>query len=438
MRFREILLVIFLLAVGVVIYQAQTGRWDLRFGWDDGTFGWGGKEYAFEETQVIEAPLPSGLEITNSHGWVEVRGTDQETVQLTFKKRIWRRDEADAQEVAGKLKCVVNKTADRLSLSTNREEFTKRNFETGFVLVVPRRMAVTVDNSYGLVRVESVKEATVHNRHGRASAADIDGACVLDSTYDDIEALNVKADCRVLGRHADVRIAGVAGGLRVDNTYGEIRFEDIEGKTDVVGNHCPVDGRRAKGPVSVETSYEGISLSDVGPARVRAHHCPVEAAEVHGDLDVQTTYEPVKARSVQGNFLVTGNNVEVTASGITGQEISITSSHENVDLSDFAAKVTISLRHGNIVLSPSSLKFPVDVRSEYGNIDFYWPAGEASPLEAQSRGGSVKWGLSGKPSLEKSNGTSLVKAFVENTGKPAVFLSTSYGDIRIEEKHGTF
>jgi len=435
MRFREILLVVFLLAVGVVIYQAQTGRWDLHFGWDDdGMFGWGGKEFAFEETQVIEAPLPSALEITNSHGWVEVRGADQETIQLTFKKRVWRRDEADAREVDGKLKPVIKKTADRVSISTNRDDFTKRNFETGFVLVVPRRMIVTVTNSYGPVKVEAVKEATVDNRHGRVAVSDIEGSCGIESSYEDIQAMNVKASCKILGHHSNIRILGVAGDLRVENSYGEVRFEDVGGKADVVASHSPVDGRRVKGPVSVETSYERISLTDAGAARVEAHHCPVEAVDIHGDLDVRTSYEPVKARNIQGNFLVTGNNVEVTASGVTGQDINITTSHENVDLSDFSGKVTISLRHGNTVLSPSALKFPVDVRNEYGSIDFYWPAGEASPLEAQTRGGSIKWGLTGRPEVEKTNGTSLVKAFIENTGRPGVHLSTTYGDIRIEGK----
>jgi len=432
MKFREILLVIVLLAVGVVVYEVQTGNWT-TWGWtfnEDGEFFGFGKAYSFEETQTIEAPVPASLEVTNSHGWVEVRGADQETVQLTFQKKVWRRDEADARAVADKLHYILKKSADRLSFSTNRDEFTKRNFETGFILVVPRRMTVTVTNSYGLVKVASLKEADLRNRHGRVSASDIEGACALESSYEDIEA-----GCRIINRHANVKALSVAGDLSVDHSYGEVRFEDVGGKAVISGSHSEVDGRRVQGPVSVESSYERISLINAGATRVRARHCRVEAQDIHGDLDVETTYEPVKAMNVQGSLRVSGNNVEVTASLIKGPEISVASSYENVDLEDFSAKVKISLRHGGLVLRPSDLKFPVDVRDEYGDIDLYWPAGEASPLEAQARGGSVHWGLSGKPSLEKSNGTSLIKAFVENTDRPAVSLSTSYGDIRIQEKH---
>lgn len=435
MRFREVLLVIVLLVAGVIIYQAQTGKWDLNFGWEDNVFGWG-KEYGYEESMTIEAPLPAALEITNSHGWVEVRGGDQETVQLTFKKRVWLKEETGAREIADKLHYKLDRTADRLTLSTNRDAFTKRNFETGFVLTVPRRMTVKVTNSYGQVKVESVKEADVRNRHGQVSVSEIDGPCRLESSYEAIEARDLKAGCEVVNKHADVGVYMVAGDVRVEAPYCQVRIEDAGGKAEVTGGHSAVEARRVQGPVSVESSYEDISLSETGGVRVRARHAAVEASDIRGDLDVQTTYEPVKARNVSGSFEVSGNNVQVTADGIGGRQISVTTTHEGVELSGFSAELKVFVRHGNVILRPNAFGFPLDVRCEYSNIDLYWPAGEAAPLEAQSRGGNVSWGLPGKPSLEKSNGTSVVKAFVENAGRPGVTLSTTYGDIRIEEKNG--
>jgi DUF4097 and DUF4098 domain-containing protein YvlB len=432
MKFKEILLVIILLAAGFVVYQAQTGQWDVTFGWDDGFFGWG-REYTFEETAVIEAPLPSVLEVTNSHGWVEIRGGDRETVQLTFTKRIRRREEADAREVSDRLHYVLDRTANRLSFSTNRDEFRRTGFETGFVLTVPRGMSVTVRNSYGPVDVEEVRDATVRNRHGEISVARIEGPCSLETSYEDVRAEDLKADCRIVNRHAGVRVLTAAGDLRVDNAYGEVRFEDIGGKADVVAAHAEINGSRVQGPVTAETSYEKITLRGVGAARVRARHAAVEAEDVRGDLDVETTYEPVTARDVRGSLTVAGNNVAVTASGIAGPAISVTTSYEPVDIRDFAARLTVSLRHGNLVLAPSELRFPIDVRDEYGSIDFYWPVGAGAPLEARSRGGNVKWDIPGRPDVEKTNGTSFVKAFAASTGGPAVFLSTSYGDIRLEE-----
>jgi len=435
MKFREVLLVVVLLLAGVVIYQVQTGGWPVNFGWEGDVIGWG-HEYGFEESRTIEAPLPATLEVTNSHGWVEVRGGDQEAVQLTFKKRVWRKDEAEAKAVADKLQCKVDRTGDRLMLSTNRDEFTKRGFETGFVLTVPKRLAVKVENSYGAVKVEAVKEADVRNHHGEVTASDIDGPCRLESSYEAVEARNLRAGCEVINKHADVTLLKVAGDVRVEAPYGTIRIEDVGGKADVTGGHSPVELRRVQGPVSVDTSYEDISLAETGPARVRARHAAVEATDIKGDLDVQTTYEPVRARNVAGGFQAYGNNVQVTADGVDGKEISVTTTYEPVELSGFSAALKVSVRHGSVTLRPSALGSPMDVRGEYAAIDFYWPAGGSAPLEAETRGGSVSWGLPGRPSVQKTNGTSVVKAFVENAGRPGVTLSTTYGDIRIEEKAG--
>jgi hypothetical protein len=103
MKFREVLLVVVLILAGLVVYQVQTGHWNLDFNWG-GDFAGFGKEYASEETRTIDAPLPPAIEVVNGHGWIEVRGGDQQNVVLTFKKVVWRRTEEEAKDVADRLK----------------------------------------------------------------------------------------------------------------------------------------------------------------------------------------------------------------------------------------------------------------------------------------------------------------------------------------------
>ncbi len=100
MRFREILLVAVLILAGFAFFQFKTGKWSADWDWDwfDG-FDRYSRESSAEETRTIEAPLPPSIEVRNGHGWVEVRGADQETVQLTFKKVAWRRTEEEAREI---------------------------------------------------------------------------------------------------------------------------------------------------------------------------------------------------------------------------------------------------------------------------------------------------------------------------------------------------
>jgi len=431
MKFREVLLVVVLILAGLVVYQVQTGHWNLDFNWGDDFAGLG-REYTTEETRTIEAPLPPVIEVVNGHGWVEVRGGDQDTVQLTFKKVVWRRTDEEAKDVADRLRYSLSAAADKLTLATNRDEFRKKNFETGFILTVPRTMIVRITNAYGVVRVEGVKEATVHNRHGELYASDVQGPCALETSYEDLEAQKIQGECRITNSHGDVRAVSVAGDLWIETSYAQVRVEDAGQKTDVRGSHIDVDARRVQGAVQVETSYEKVFLSDVGPAAVSAQHSAVTVENVRGDLDVRTSYEEVRATGVQGRFLVDAHNASVSATGIGGSEISVKTSYENVELAEFSAEVTVLLRNGNVVLKPRDLKHGMDVRNEYGTIHLAWPAGETPRLEARSKGGEVEWGLSEKPDVEQTNGVSLVKAFTANSGSPLIYLSTTYENIRIE------
>ncbi len=432
MKFREVLLVIVLILGGLVLYQVKTGHWNFDWGWG-GDFGFVGQEVTAEETRTIDAPLPRAIEIQNGHGWVEVRGGDQDFAQLTFKKVVWRRNKEQAQEIAGQIKYTLTSTADKLTLATNRDEFRRKNFETAFILTVPRSMFVSVVNAYGPVRVEGVREADVRNRNGKVYASSVEGPCVLETSYDDLEARGIKGACRIVNKNGDVLAASVAGDLSVETTYARIRVEDIGGKADLRANNTSVEAMRVTGAVTVDTSYEKVTLADVGPAKVSGHNMAVTAGNVRGDLEVRTSYETVRATGVQGKLLVDAHNSTVVAAGIGGPVISIRTSYENVSLADFTAEASVVCRNGNVSLEPRDLKYGLDVRNEHGRIDLVWPAGEKARLEARSKGGSVSWGLADKPDVDETNGVALVKAYSANAAAPLIYLSTSYEDIRIEE-----
>jgi hypothetical protein len=340
MKFREILLLGVLLVAGLVVYQVQTGHWDIRLDWDEDLFGLS-REYSYEETRVFEAPVPAALAVDNGHGWVEVRGGEQDHIELTFKKTIRRRSEEDAREVAGQLLYTVGRTEDRMSLGTNREEFRKRNFETGFVITVPRGTSVEIVNAHGPVHVESVAGLTVRNRHGKLDISDIQGPCVLETSYRAADVQNIGGDCSIISKHAQIRAASVSGDLRVETRYARARVEDVGGTAEIVGRHMEVEARRVQGPVSIETSYERVTLDDVGPAKVRARHATVTAENVRGDLDVETSYQRVRALGVQGDLIVSANNSSVAAMGVGGRTISVRTSYANVELADFSSEVSI-------------------------------------------------------------------------------------------------
>ncbi len=434
MKPKEVLLLILIVFVGVVFYQARTGGIRIDGDWE-GPFG-GGRAFDFEESLTLESPVPARIEIRNAHGDVEVRGADQGTVTLTLLKEVRRRNASEAKAVADALKPVVKKEAGRLEISTNRETFPKKSFTTSFRLVVPAGADVAVIDSYGTVTVSGVRSAVIDAPHGQVDAADVAGDLSVTNSYEDVAVARVGAACRVASRHADVVVRQAGGEVRIDHSYGKVEVSDAAAGVTLAAEHSEVSLLRVKGAVDVRTTYESVSLVDVGPATVIGEHMSVAADGVGGALKVATTYGSVRANGVTGDLDVEGRSVGVVGRSIAAGTIRIATSYEDLDLADFTGRADVSISHADAILAPGAIASAIDVKNVYGAIRFIWPAGARVPFEGRSKGGAVKWGLAARPDVETTNGESLVKAFAGAAEGASVTLATSYDDVVVEETAG--
>ena len=433
MKAREAILAILIIAAGVFLYYAKSGKLDTV--WDEGDLGWFGRgeEFVFEETEDIPGPLPAEIQVINSHGTVDIEGTTTDKIAVAFKKSIFRRNREEAQKVADLLKMVVNREEAKLILTTNRDEFRRKNFETHFKLTVPAGMTVLIRNSYGMVKAVKTGKTDISNPHGDVRALEISGPLIVENSYSNVVIGDVKGDCRLNAPHSDVQVGNIQGEVLIEHTYGEVNLDTIGAKVTVDGKHSKIEGRHLRGNVDIGSSYEPIILDDVGPTKIQGRHCDIDAKNVNGAFDLDDTYARLTLNTMRGNLKVQGPNTAISASDITADEISIFSSYENVELRGFRGAATITMSHGDLVLVPEAIVGPIDVRGTYANVALSWPSGVKVPFEGRVVSGVIHWGLADKPSLEKSNGQSLTKAFVDESGKPTIKISTSYGDIRVED-----
>lgn len=434
MKGKEVWLLVLIVVVGVVFYQARTGGIRIDGDWE-GPFGWG-RAFDFEESIILEGPVPARIEVHNAHGDVEVRGADQGTVTVTLLKKVRRRTEAEARAVADKLKPVVVRNAGRVEISANREEFEKKGFETSFRLTVPAGAEVVVANSYGTVSASGVRSAAIDNSHGQVDAADVAEEVSVTNSYEDVAVTRVGASCRISSKNADVRVRQAGGDVRIDHAYGKVEVSDAAAGVTIAAEHTEVSLLRVKGAADVRTTYENVSLVDVGQATVVGHHTAVAADGVAGALKVATTYESVRANEVRGDLDVEGKSVGVFGRSIAAETIRIATSYEDLDLAGFTGRADIGLSHADAVLAPSTVTSAINLKNEYGAVRFVWPKGARFSFEGRSKGGEVKWGLADRPDVETTNGEALVKAFTGAAGGPSVMLSTSYADIVVEEAPG--
>jgi DUF4097 and DUF4098 domain-containing protein YvlB len=432
MKLKEVFLLVLVIAAGVFFYHAQTGKLNISFDWDDGLF-FSYEEFVFQESQELAPPFPRELQIINAHGDLTIEGNDQDKIQILFKKKIRRRNEEEAKEIADRLRMIINEEDRHITISTNRSDFKRKRFRTDFRILIPAGMNITVKNSFGLVKASNTGNADIYNTHGKVFATDIEGNLILQNSYQDVTIENVLYDCHIESRHSIVRAYGIKGSTMIVHRYGRVHLEDLSQTLTIEGSHSKIFGQNITGPADIESSYEEISLIDIGPVVVRGNHSPIDIQDARGSVEINDHYSQVELENIGGDLNITGKSTGVTAKYIRANSIYINTTYKNISLEDFAGKTSITLSHGNILLNPAPLTHSIEVKAAYSGIIFLWPDKEQYLFEAQTKHGDIQWNLPEEPSVRATNGNSIVKAFMDKEQSRAIRLSTSYETILVKK-----
>jgi len=430
MKAKEVILLILIILLGVGFHYLQDFRTSVDF-WDFHLFR--GQPFVFEESLQLKPAVT--VEILNAHGRVEVEGAEVEKISVTLEKKVWARNEEEAKKIADRLKLLTTESPEKWLVSSNRETFRKKSFETSFRLTVPRETAVKIKNSFGLVRVSKVKEAQVENKHDKVDIFEISGPVKVINAFDDVSLMDISGSCQVDTRHAALLLSRISGPVRVNCAHEEVELFDLRNSISLESRHSKINGVKIVGPAEISGSFEPLTFSEItGFLTIKGHHSPITVDNLKGELRVENIYEPVKLFDLEGNVTVEGKSLAIKANRIRAEKIYLSSSYEDVRLEDFSGELHLELAHAEAFLAPATLNYPMEVKGQYADLKFLWPAGQVCSFQAQSKGGEVKWELSRPYDEKKTNGTTIIRAFMGSDITPRLNLTTTYGTIQVMEK----
>lgn len=432
MKIKEIFLMLFIIAAGIFFYHAQTGKLDWDWDWGEELF-FDYDEFKYTEVQEFDPPFPSTLEIINAHGEIKIKSGTENKIAVTLVKRIYSRNERDSLEISQRLSLVHKEEQDLFLLTTNRNDFRRKRFRLDFTVTLPEGMNVRIKNSYGKVHVYKVGSVNIDNPHGEVIVQDAYEEIFLTNSYKDIEIYNAGAGCSIESNNSDINLNNIKGRVSIDSRYGEIHLEAIMKEAVVKGSNLRIFAKNVSGSVDIESSYKRITLIETGPITIIGNHSPIEIKGCSGDVQITNKYDHIEINDVKGNMTVQGKNLEIYAAKIYAKNINIDTSYEDVELIEFSGKTTITLAHGKLTLSPLALTGPIRADCTYTDIIFNWPQNGPYPLEARNIKGKINWGLTQAPAEKSDNGETVYKAFLGESGKPSIFLSSSYRTIWIKD-----
>lgn len=307
----------------------------------------------------------------------------------------------------------------------------------GQVRVTDRNAALTVANSYGGVRVSNQNgDLTVANRNGPVDARSVTGAVKIVNQRAPITIDGVEGSVDAATEYDSLRAEHVRGNLVARNHFGSIRLADIQGEVSVAGDGSSVNAEQVTRRLQVKNSHKQVRIRNVsGGLELETSYSRVELAQVRGGVSVQALHSEVSAKDLEDSVTVTGKGSEIRLAGISGP-LSVETSLRKVAIEDFRGPVSVQNEFGEIVVeSRRSPADPLRIVNKNGTILLSLPKESNFRLTAQAVGGEIEsdFGVMAEAERPAAGGLTLFEATV-GKGGPLVELQTSHSRIRIRKR----
>ncbi len=395
----EVILLILVLMLGTLVSKIALRpwqRWPASLG-----INLGDEDFAdlflesFTYTQTLSRPVKAQprLLIVNRRGDIEVRSSDQATLDATVKKTIRAENEPAAKKISDDLKIEFVEQGGAYVLQTNLDSLpigrageglvVSRSVRLDITLHVPKGTSVEVTVERGDIILDGLAgEQTLTTKRGDTHVTNVDGLLRVHKSGGLTEIREVKGNVELDGRGRDVEVAGVTGTVTVDGEFsGALRFERVSQTLRYRSSRTEMTLQKLIGRLNMEV----------------------------GSLD---------ASGIDGPFVISTRQKDIT-------------------LEDFKHSVKIDNTNGDIRLRTSvPPKQPIEIESKKGEIELTLPATSSFQIEAKSRHGEVDCEFSGPNLSVTREGHMPSITGTYGKGGPTIRLATAYGTIRLLRQTG--
>ncbi len=439
---------------------------------------WIGTSYSYTQDASYPVSSSTPLRIENSYGLVSVLPGSDGEVRVRLRKVVYHNEEARAKSIADEIRLEGGPEARAEAeapakreveapqrskaaravfvVRTNRDVLSPKDyrFNTEMEVFVPKKSALTVNNSYGEVRVSG-----------------IEGKLDLSTTHNPLEVRDCTGDVSVSNRYAESRLVNLTGNVTVD-ARGRVYVETITGDLLIRNEYSPVEIRDVTGKVTVSDTDSSVSVDKVTRAvvidaqgcqvnarnitetcKILASHKRVQVSQVDSNVSLETRYASVSLKDIKGNLDIASNSDRITLDNIGGYTkvkaegsgvhadaltgpVEISTNRKDVTVNNFENGCKVTNEYGDVTLSTGSLgKGELIVKNRNGNIDLFLPENAACQIDATARNGSVASDFSDLARTQGPGDVGILKGRLK-TGGPKIVLETEYSNIHIRTREG--
>ena len=384
----EVVLLVLILAMGtlvskIVLHPWQ--QWPSAVGIDvDDDFGnLFSESYTYTKTVSQPVKSPTGLIVVVRRGDVEVRASDQNSIEAVVKETVRASNEDEAKKASNQLQYSIVEQAGRYLLQTNLDSLPNngRNVRLDVTLTVPKALAAEITTEHGDITLDGLKgEQTLTTKGG------------------------------------DLRVSNVEGFVRAHKSGASAEFRDIKGNVDIDGRGRDVEATNVTGTVAVNGEFSGsVQFQNVGQTlRFNSSRTDLTVQKLSGRLNMELG--------------------SLDASGVDGP-FEISTKQKDISLEEFKHSVKITTSNGGVRLQTSTPPTqPMNVDVNKGEIELALPIKSNFQIDARSHHGNVESEFPGLTVNEESETPSITGTF--GKGGPTLRLANSYGTIHLRKEEG--
>lgn len=380
----EVVLLVLILLMGTVMSKIilhPWQQWPRSFGVNVNDDDWANmfmNSYTFDQTLTQPLKPKSHLVMEDQRGDVEIRATDQTSMDVAIKKVIKADSQADAQKLADELKVEIVEEGGHYVLKSNRRSLPNggANVSLDLTMTVPKSTSAEISSERGDLSVSGLQgDQTLTVQHGDVHVSGVEGVVRIHKTGGLTEAHDVKGNVEVDGRGSDVEMENVSGSVAVNGDFtGSLRFRNVTQTLHYVSSRTDLTTQHLSGRLDMETGS-------------------LDASDIEGPFEISTRQKDITVENFKNSVKITNTNGDVQLRTSTAP----------------THPIEVNLGKGEIELDiPPSSNFQVEASSHRGDVDSDFPG-----LTVNKEGDS--------PSIGGTTGK----------GGPTIHLTTSYGTIRL-------
>jgi DUF4097 and DUF4098 domain-containing protein YvlB len=331
------------------------------------------KVFRFVSTNEYEVEADFDLRVSNTSGDISVRYQPGDKVVIEVVKEIRADDRDEAEQIEERLQAIIK--AERSSIEIDTRYPRWREGDSFWEKIFDIRKS-----DFGRVHYN-------------------------------IE-LPVSAELDLSSTSGDMILRGLSGRLNVEVTSGDLEIIDHTGDCTIRSTSGELRARNIKGMVDINSTSADILIDNAV-----------------GDVELRSTSGDSEIYWVVGNVFVTKTSGDVVIEDCSG-DVDVSTSSGDVYLTQEEGGIFVETSSGDVrIRSQFKMGDRYEVETVSGDITFQVPAEMEGRVQMETVSGSIDTDLTlevrhlGRRRLEGSVGN----------GGPTIQLSTSSGDISLEE-----